>query len=459
MTSPARETLPDGVLLAFYGDDFTGSTDAMEVMTFAGLPTVLFLEPPSPAQLSGFAHYRGIGIAGTARSRSPAWMDEHLPPIYRTLAGLDPPILQYKVCSTFDSSPRIGSIGRAIDLALAATNRPWCAMVVAAPRLRRYQAFGNLFARVDGTGYRLDRHPTMARHPVTPMAEADLRLHVGRQTARRIGLVDFVALQDGRDGEVLEALRADGIDTILFDVLDEKTLAAVGAVIWQHRGEGLFAASSSGLQYALVAHWRRCGLLAAPSPPEARPAVERLLVVSGSCSPVTGGQIDWAVRHGFVPVRLSGTDAADPATSKGAVAAAIAEASSALEAGRDVIVFSAKGADDPAIGLLRDAATAAGESLDEAQRRVAQALGVVLADLVRRTGLKRVVVAGGDTSGYAAGQLGLFALEAIMPLDPGSPLCLGHSSDSGNAGMEIALKGGQIGGLDYFGRVKSGRPA
>ena len=69
-------------MVAFYGDDFTGSSASMEVLAFAGLPTVLVLDLPSPARLEAFRAYRGIGIAGVARARTPAWMDEHLPPVF-----------------------------------------------------------------------------------------------------------------------------------------------------------------------------------------------------------------------------------------------------------------------------------------------------------------------------------------------------------------------------------------
>ncbi len=98
----AGQALPAGWLLSFYGDDYTGSSAVMEVLSFAGLPTVLFLEPPSPSDLARFAAYRGIGVAGIARAQSPAWMDANLPGVFRTLAALGAPIAHYKVCSTFE---------------------------------------------------------------------------------------------------------------------------------------------------------------------------------------------------------------------------------------------------------------------------------------------------------------------------------------------------------------------
>jgi len=136
--------LPDGPLLAFYGDDFTGSSAAMETFTWAGLETVLFLGVPTPERLAAFTGgYRGIGIAGIARSRGPAWMDAHLPPIFRLLKSLRTPVVQYKVCSTFDSAPHVGSIGRAIDLA-APLFDGWIPLLASDPGMGRFQTFGHL---------------------------------------------------------------------------------------------------------------------------------------------------------------------------------------------------------------------------------------------------------------------------------------------------------------------------
>ena len=102
--------LADGPLIAFYGDDFTGSSAVMEITAFAGLPTVLFLNSPTREHLAQFADHRVIGIAGIARSQNTEWMDRHLPPIFKLLRSLDAPIIHYKVCSTFDSAPHVGSI-------------------------------------------------------------------------------------------------------------------------------------------------------------------------------------------------------------------------------------------------------------------------------------------------------------------------------------------------------------
>ena len=100
------------LLLAFYGDDFTGSTDAMEALALSGLRTVLFLSPPAPELLKEkFPDLRCVGVAGTSRAMSPAEMDAEVEPVLRELWAIGAPVTHYKVCSTFDSSPQVGSIG------------------------------------------------------------------------------------------------------------------------------------------------------------------------------------------------------------------------------------------------------------------------------------------------------------------------------------------------------------
>ncbi|MHA1571833.1 MAG: four-carbon acid sugar kinase family protein, partial [Alphaproteobacteria bacterium] len=277
--------LPPGLLLSFYGDDFTGSAAVMEVMTFAGLPAVLFLGPPTASQLAEFTGYRAMGIAGIARAKDPAWMSRNLPDIFATLAGWQAPLAHYKVCSTFDSSPHVGSIGHAIDIGVPLLGGRWHPLLVAAPAIHRYQAFGNLFAVVDHIAYRLDRHPTMSRHPTTPMNEADVTRHLAGQTDRAIGLVDCLALAAGAGGQALDAALTQGAEVVAIDVLDHQTLVEAGRLIWQNRGERLFVVGSQGIEYALTAYWQDAGLIPpAPPAPNAGP-VDNIIAVSGSCSP------------------------------------------------------------------------------------------------------------------------------------------------------------------------------
>src|SRR5262245_39594009 len=155
------------LLLTFCGDDFTGSTDSLEALTLAGGRAALFFKPPERALLAErFAGLEAVGVAGVSRSWSPDEMEVGLRPVFEQLRALGAPLLHYKVCSTFDSSPQVGSIGRAIDIGQAVLGGAWVPLLVGAPALRRYTVFGNLFATVGGTTFRLDRHPTMSRHPI-----------------------------------------------------------------------------------------------------------------------------------------------------------------------------------------------------------------------------------------------------------------------------------------------------
>lgn len=427
--------------LAYYGDDFTGSTDVMEVMTWAGLPAVLFVEPPSDDRLRRFPDARAVGIAGDSRSRSPEWMSENLPAVFERLKSLGAPLNHYKVCSTFDSSPTVGSIGRALEIGQDVFETPWSAIVVGAPQLVRYQVFGNLFATVGLTTHRLDRHPTMSRHPVTPMDEADLREHLGRQTDRPAGLVDVLAQRSGCADEALEAELARGARAVFLDVLDEHSLVEAGRLAWERRpAEQSFTASSSGLQYALVAYWRSIGEIPpAADPPKASEA-DRVVVVSGSCSPETEASIRWATANGYEGVRLDAQE-----TAAGRIDSALEQSLRAAAAGRSVVLFSALGLDDE--GFV--------EASGDFQQNLGKQTGRLLAALLERSGVRRAIVCGGDTSSHAVQQLGFYALTAVAPASPGSPLCRAWA-DGAADGVEIVLKGGQRGGPEFFEQVRRG---
>jgi 3-oxoisoapionate kinase len=455
MTDGARP-LPDGRLVVWYGDDFTGSAAVMEALTFGGLEAVLFLDVPTANQLARFPGVRGVGIAGIARSQGPAWMDRELPPIFRALVALGSPVIQYKICSTFDSAPDTGSIGKAIELGLPIVGATWVPLLAAAPPIHRYQAFGNLFAPAGGSAYRLDRHPTMSRHPVTPMTEADVRRHLARQTRLSVGLVDLVAMKSGRAAAELAEQRAAGMSVIALDVVDEETLQIAGRLIWESGGEPAFAVGSQGVEYALIAYWRSVGLIAPAGPtPRAGPA-DRMVVASGSCSPVTAEQIAWARDRGFVPVPIDAARAVDEAAWATELEHAVADALGHVSRGSDPILYTALGPDDPAVARFRTAVKTAGMDESPVNARVGDGLGRAVDRIIRAAGINRAVIAGGDTSSHAARTLSVFALTAMAPTVPGAALFKAHSEDPARAGLEIALKGGQMGSVDYFGLIKAG---
>jgi 3-oxoisoapionate kinase len=192
-----------------------------------------------------------------------------------------------------------------------------------------------------------------------------------------------------------------------------------------------FSVGSSGVESALGAFWQEQGRL---EPAEAWPkpgAAEPLLVISGSCSPVTAGQISWALEHGFAGVACDVRSGLQPD-------AVVKQAVTALDAGRSVVIYTNRGE--------KTAALLPAETLGATLGQIARAV-------LDRVKIKRLIVAGGDTSSYAARALGLEAIEMIAPLAPGSPLCRAHAPGSPADGLEINFKGGQVGTENYFGHA------
>ena len=451
----------DDLLLAFYGDDFTGSTDVTEVLTLNGVPSVLMTDARELASArERFPAARVIGLAGVSRSMTLEQMDASLPPLFEALRDLGARFLHYKICSTFDSAPDLGSIGHAIDLGVGICGGEVVPMIVGAPNLKRYQVFGNLFARGGDETFRLDRHPTMSCHPATPMNESDLRLHLALQTTKRIDLVDLLTIERGREHAAarFDELVRTGTEVILLDVLNETHLKTVGDLVWSQAGERVrFSAASSGLEYALVAHWRAAGMLPPPPPRIDLGPADRIAVVSGSAAPATASQIDWAEAHGFAVAPLDAPALVDPATACAAREAAVADAVRHLDAGRSVVLYSVRGPGDPALQATRERLRSLGVDPRSVGERLATQQGKIMRALIERAGLRRVCVAGGDTCGHALSQLGIYALEVLCPVAPGSPICRSHAHEPDFDGLEISLKAGQVGLPSYFGFVREGR--
>jgi uncharacterized protein YgbK (DUF1537 family) len=369
--------------------------------------------------------------------------------------------VHYKICSTFDSSPTIGSIGRALELGQAVFDAPAVPLMVGALSLKRYVIFGNLFAAVGGQTYRLDRHPTMSKHPITPMDESDLRLHLAKQTTRKIGLIDLLQLNSTPEdlSAAYHALIAQGCQIVLFDTVDDTHLRAIGRLIWsqsqRNPSQPLFVVGSSGVEYALGMHWRDVGLthqahsIANPEP------VDQLVIMSGSASPTTMTQIQWALQQGYSGIRLDTVRLLDLTSADAERERVTQRAVAALAESKSVVIYSALGPDDPALAHTRAHLDQHHLNREAVSAALGKQQGMILRTLLERTSLKRVCVAGGDTSGHVAQQLGIFALEFVTSIAPGAPLCRTSSYHAAVDGLQIAFKGGQNGTETYFGRIQS----
>jgi len=450
--------------LAFYADDFTGATDAMEALTVAGVETVLFTSPPTSDELeSQFSHLEAIGVASMARSLGVDEMDGEVRQAFELLHKLDPSVVHYKVCSTFDSSPEIGSIGRAADIGLEVLGSQFALVAVGAPALGRYVVFGNLFASDGSAIARLDRHATMRDHPVTPMTESDLRRHLGSQTNRSIGLIDITALSAGSTtvSSHLDDLLHRGTELVVLDTLTEEDLGTIGRLVWESTSDRgpLFVIGSSGVEHALTDHWRTMGEL----PPERKSSppvqpVDQIIVLSASAALNTAEQIYWAQEQGWITIAIDCGNLLDDVSVEAETQEMIEQTRDAYLSGENVVLFTALGPKDPSLGASRARGMGLGYKHTELGNELGRRLGELVMGFVREIHPQRVCLAGGDTSGHVVTQLGITALEMIAPTVPGAPLCRAHASEPAVDGLELVLKGGQTGPADFFQIVRTGTP-
>lgn len=430
--------------LAFYGDDFTGATDTLATLATAGLRTLLFMGPPAPEQLAAAGPLDCLGIAGAARSMGNAEQQAEMEQVGRFLAGLDVPVVHYKTCSTYDSSPQVGSIGLAVrSLRAQLKLTSFTAFVGGQPNLGRYCVFGNLFAAFQGGGqaYRLDRHPTMRRHPVTPMHEADLRLHLAEQGLNDLGLMQYPGydLPAAQTRDLLAAEIANHADGVLFDVGQASHLQAVGRAIWEAASmQPMLAVGPSSVAQALIAHWnagRQGAATDSVAPRLGGPAPQgredgAVFAFSGSRSPLTAGQLEQAESYLRIPLTPGALLDADGVACR----RVLAQVTDALAQRTHVLVTVTE---DPAPGQA-------------STTELALACARFVAQVMALARPRRLGVAGGDTSSYIIQALNGWGLSYLGQLDPGVALCRLHSDDAALDGVEVMLKGGQMGSATVF---------
>ncbi|HEY6132621.1 MAG TPA: four-carbon acid sugar kinase family protein, partial [Rubrivivax sp.] len=245
----------------WYGDDFTGASDTLATVAGAGLRACLFLAPPTPAQRERVGALDALGIAGTARSLTPGLQREELAPVAAFFETLQPAVTHYKCCSTYDSAPAIGNLRQGLQALRRAAHTGPAMVLGGQPSLGRYCAFGELYATAghDAEVHRIDRHPTMSRHPVTPMHEADLRRHLGTQGLAPMALVDLRLLDAGDAAgidRVVETHAADGGQAVLFDATRGEHLLQIGQSWWRRADrQPLLVLGASSVAQALIAAW------------------------------------------------------------------------------------------------------------------------------------------------------------------------------------------------------------
>jgi uncharacterized protein YgbK (DUF1537 family) len=265
-----------------------------------------------------------------------------------------------------------------------------------------------------------------------------------------------VALPAEEAHSALDKILAGGFLVILFDVLYPEQLRQIGGLIdaYASAEQPLFSVGSSAIEMALGAHWASTGWLEPRTQWSDAGGVDRLLIASGSCSPVTGQQIKRALADGFAEVVIDTTALVAENDTTNIIHQATRAAVERLKHGQSVIVHTSIGDADSRVAATNNEFSRRGLSPLDAKiagaRLFGWALGQVVRDAVEQTGVGRVVFAGGDTSSHAAQALQIEALEMIAPLAPGAPLCKAHAPGAAAGGLELVFKGGQVGAANFF---------
>src|SRR6185369_16471677 len=332
--------------VSFVADDLTGAADVLAQAHRYGLDAVLALGAGGEIQMPTDADV--VGVAGPARSLGEAAFDEVVRSQLTQIAPTGAEVLLYKVCSTFDSSPTIGSIGRGIELLHEQFSELGpVAVAPAQPQFGRYTAFSNHFGVFAGQVHRLDRHPVMSRHPSTPMREADLRQVLAEQFIDRQVpcALHLPAYADGSFTQRWAACQTESVpafvvDAVTDDHLDEvaRALRSTGPASGAHPS---VVVGSGGVMAALA----RTATGREARQPGRQQASGPVLAVSASASSTTAAQIGDALAHDWadVPVPVELLNSADP----GLTAAVEEHTAAALSAGRDVVVHTTRGSEDP----------------------------------------------------------------------------------------------------------------
>jgi len=398
----------------FIGDDFTGASDCLATYARYGWSTSLMVNP-SP-EMAGATTFDAPGIPTDLRSLSPDDARQQIGKLWPTIAKMNPRVIHYKVCSTFDSGPETGSIGATVAELARRFAPDVVAVIGGQPSLRRYCAFGNLFAAsLDGKIHRVDKHPVMSVHPVTPMTEGNLITHLSAQ--------GLEGLQEGflpeiSDTDAMVAKLREG--PVLLDAVSNEDLAHVGRALKAAGGRQLLIGSSSVAEILAGAAPRQ------NVPAEvALPASKRLFVFAGSRSSSTSAQIAAATKYRMVELPPDALRSGS----------GLAETAGLLAEGHAVLAHLVPGADyGVGPGALSDLS-----------------VGFV-STLLERVDVGYLGLAGGDTSSRICGNLGFSALDFWRQIGSGVCVCTTRHASPRRHDMRVMLKGGQMGEIGIFDR-------
>lgn len=412
------------MLLGCIADDFTGATDLASMLVRSGMRTVQTIGVPRTRALAESAD--AIVVALKSRTIEPADACAQALAALEWLRACGARQIYFKYCSTFDSTDR-GNIGPVADALMRSLATDFTIACPAFPANRRTIYSGYLFV-----GDVLLSESPMRHHPLTPMTDANLVRVLGRQSAQKVGLVPYAEVARGPEAirAAFARLRTAGAGYAVVDALRDDDVMAIGAAC---AGMPLVTAGS-GVALGLPQNFIRDGSLAARADAACLPdAGGKAAVLAGSCSEATRRQVAMMARHRRA-VAIDPLAADDPAS---IAALAVAQAG-ALDRADPVLFYSS--AEPEEVARVQRVL-----GREQAAARV-EAVFAALAERLVAGGVRRLVVAGGETSGAVVSALGVEALAIGPQIDPGVPWTM----SLGEPRIALALKSGNFGAEDFF---------
>lgn len=412
-------------LLGCIADDFTGATDLAAMLVKEGMRSVQLIGVPGAHDPVPDADAVVIALKSRTApvSDAVAWSLAALD--WLRAAGCTQ--FFFKYCSTFDSTAQ-GNIGPVADALIAALGCGFALACPAFPANGRSVFQGHLFV-----GNALLNESGMENHPLTPMTDANLVRVLSRQTDGTVGLVPFATVAEGSGAirKAMTGLKEQGRRYAIVDAVSDQHLRDIGAAAASHA----LITGGSGIAIGLPANFRHAGQLALRDDAASLPPVSgHSAVLAGSCSRATLFQIATARDHlPTLELDALATPDAD---------ALIAQALAWLEGklgDRPVLIAASAPPDKVAALQARLGRDAAGALVEQVLAAVAEAL-------VAR-GVRRLVVAGGETSGAVVQRLGVTRLRIGREIDPGVPWTYGEGS---GPALHLALKSGNFGAREFF---------
>jgi len=413
------------MLLGCIADDFTGATDLASMLVKNGMRTVQVIGVPAAADPAPDADAVVVALKSRTAPMGQA-VAESLAALH-WLRGSGCRQFFFKYCSTFDSTPE-GNIGPVADALLKALDSSFALACPAFPANARSVYQGYLFV-----GSVLLNESGMENHPLTPMTDANLVRVLSAQTDGTVGLVSFATVEQGTLAirKAMTGLKEQGRRYAIVDAVSDPHLMAIGEAAAGHA----LVTGGSGVAMGLPENFRRAGLLPARGDSAALPPMGgAAAVLAGSCSRATLFQIATA-RERVPTLELDALETPD--------ADALARQARAWMDGKlgDTPILIAASAPPDKVQALQNklGRDAAGALVEEALARISE-------DLIAR-GVRRLVVAGGETSGAVVSRLGVKQLRIGAEIDPGVPWTY---AEGGVAPLHLALKSGNFGASDFF---------